>query len=612
MNEERGMAQQSQSSPGSGRTGRPVTPLMIVLGVAILLAIGVGGWWFLSRATETPSKDITQTVQAGDLHITAQIDDLALGPRVVELLVRDSAGKPVDIQAARLRFTMTEMEMGQIEADAQPVGTGHFRAQGSFFTMAGRWQLDATLIRAGQAPMRAPFVFAIAAPGEASGPLNPLTADASTLGAGRQLYQENCVTCHGATGKGDGPAAIGLSPRPIDFAQHMMVGTHTDGQIFLWIKDGIPGTAMPAWGQRLNEQQIWQLVTYLRTFGQKSAAPTAVAALPTNAPAPTPVAQPTAAPAAPEVLPPLVFARQGNLWRSDGSGGLKQLTHLDADRYAAQPVISPDGNRIAFVTVISTTVTSTSPLPTTALNIVDADGANLRPLWLPARGQLALPSWTPDGQSIYVGIYDILSAPDAPVADRLFQIIRVDSTTGAQHVVLEDARDPTFTRDGALLAYMHYDRTYAAFALHTAAPDGSGDRELIRPSTFSTLSTPRFSPDGKRIVFVALAGPATDPQGYPLKSSQRSPLDQLLGLFEPPAAAAHGALSELWTINTDGTGLRRVMGVQEDTPMAIFSPDGQQVVLMSASGIYLLSPDGSNLRKIDPLGDHGGLDWVRP
>ncbi len=46
--------------------------------------------------------------------------------------------------------------------------------------------------------------------------------------------------------------------------------------------------------------------------------------------------------------------------------------------------------------------------------------------------------------------------------------------------------------------------------------------------------------------------------------------------------------------------------------MAQFSPDGAQIVMMGAGGIYLMDADGGNLRRIDPLGDHGGLDWAEP
>jgi hypothetical protein len=95
----------------------------------------------------------------------------------------------VDVNTARLRFAMTEMDMGNNEVDAQRVKTGHFQARGQFFTMAGTWAVEATLLRDGQPPLQAPFTLAIAAPGEVSGPINPLPNNVVTINAGRLLYQ---------------------------------------------------------------------------------------------------------------------------------------------------------------------------------------------------------------------------------------------------------------------------------------------------------------------------------------------------------------------------------------------------------------------------------------
>jgi tricorn protease-like protein len=75
-------------------------------------------------------------------------------------------------------------------------------------------------------------------------------------------------------------------------------------------------------------------------------------------------------------------------------------------------------------------------------------------------------------------------------------------------------------------------------------------------------------------------------------------------------AEAHGAPWDLWLVNVDGTGLRRLPHMREDTPMAVFAPDGRQIVMIGAGGIYLIDADGQHPRLIDPLGDHGGLDWA--
>jgi hypothetical protein len=62
-------------------------------------------------------------------------------------------------------------------------------------------------------------------------------------------------------------------------------------------------------------------------------------------------------------------------------------------------------------------------------------------------------------------------------------------------------------------------------------------------------------------------------------------------------------------VNIDGSGLRRLTFLYDDLPMATFSPDGQVVAVLAYNGMYLMNPDGSNLRRIQPVGDHGGIDW---
>ncbi|MFL5803186.1 MAG: c-type cytochrome [Roseiflexaceae bacterium] len=591
-------------------------PWLILALAALLIAAFVLGGWLLGRRSNS-SAAISQTTQADDLSVTLQLDQAALGLRTVEVAVQDSAGQAVDVRGVRLRFIMTQMDMGRIEADAQPAGRGRYQARGAFFSMVGTWRVEATIERAGRASAQATFAVPIAAPGETGGPVNPLRADAQTIQAGQLLYQTNCVACHGAAGRGDGPTAVGLNPRPADFTQHMVPGKHTDGQVFLWIKDGFPGTAMPAWSTRLSEEQIWQLVTYLRTFGQ---APT-VAGGPLAATA-APVAggplaatagpgQPQNLPDASEPLPPLVFARQGNIWRSDGTAAPpRQLTSNAAETYAQDPIVSPNSTQIAFVALIQPPATAKLPIPTSVLYVMNLDGSGLRPVWKPEQGLLGLPTWALDGRSLYVAANGVKAAADGS-SERLLQVVRVDLASGAAQPLLNDALDPTISRDGKQLAYLQLNQDGFTMSLMLAAPDGSGARTLIDGKAFQGFYAPRFSPDGTRIVVAAIGGPDTDPQGNPIVApSGFSPLDGLLGLLAPSTAEAHGLPWDLWTINADGSGLRRLTTINEDLPMAAFAPDGKQIVMMGAGGIYRMDADGGNLRRIDPVGDHGGLDWV--
>src|SRR5829696_6220273 len=165
---------------------------VITIVIALIAAMAVGGW-LLSRNARLSTTGVTQTAKAGELSVTLRMDEAALGERVVDLIVADAAGKPVDVGEVRLRFTMIGMDMGNTEIDAQPVKAGHFQARGQFFTMAGDWLVEATLLRDGKTPLLVPFTTAIAAPGETSGPINPYQVKPQTNAAGQKLYLANCV-----------------------------------------------------------------------------------------------------------------------------------------------------------------------------------------------------------------------------------------------------------------------------------------------------------------------------------------------------------------------------------------------------------------------------------
>jgi hypothetical protein len=63
-------------------------------------------------------------------------------------------------------------------------------------------------------------------------------------------------------------------------------------------------------------------------------------------------------------------------------------------------------------------------------------------------------------------------------------------------------------------------------------------------------------------------------------------------------------------VNIDGTGLRHLTTIYEDLPMAAFSPEGNEIMLMGYNGFYRMHADGSSLRRISPDGDHGSVDWM--
>lgn len=98
------------------------------------------------------------------------------------------------------------------------------------------------------------------APLEGAKRANPIKADRASLARGRELFEANCVVCHGPGGRGDGPAAKGLNPSPADLVR--MGPGHSDGDFAWKIAEG--RTPMPTFKGSLSEAQIWDLVNYIK------------------------------------------------------------------------------------------------------------------------------------------------------------------------------------------------------------------------------------------------------------------------------------------------------------------------------------------------------------
>ncbi len=99
-------------------------------------------------------------------------------------------------------------------------------------------------------------------PAEYAGKTNPLGASGAAAGA--QVFQSNCEACHGPQGHGDGPAGVALEPAPKNLAQLSKVAS--DDYLFWRISTGRPGSAMPPWKGVLSDEQIWQVISYIRTL----------------------------------------------------------------------------------------------------------------------------------------------------------------------------------------------------------------------------------------------------------------------------------------------------------------------------------------------------------
>ncbi len=101
-------------------------------------------------------------------------------------------------------------------------------------------------------------------PSNAAQTKNPVEATSESIAQGKRLYSANCAMCHGQTGKGDGPVAASLKPKPMDLTDKKFMAQHTDGEFYWMITKG--KAPMPGYGKTLSEKDRWHIVNYIRTL----------------------------------------------------------------------------------------------------------------------------------------------------------------------------------------------------------------------------------------------------------------------------------------------------------------------------------------------------------
>ncbi len=97
-----------------------------------------------------------------------------------------------------------------------------------------------------------------------------------STGLAKSIYLSRCAPCHGESGKGDGPNATMLSPRPRDFTAGVYAYRTTesgsipvDEDILRTIRNGLPGTAMPSWGKFITGDSLAVLLAYVKAFSSR-------------------------------------------------------------------------------------------------------------------------------------------------------------------------------------------------------------------------------------------------------------------------------------------------------------------------------------------------------
>lgn len=299
----------------------------ITLGALLLLSVGVLTALPPAQITAT-TPALAASAEVDDLRIALNITPGRVGVNTFTVRAT-SGGVPVDnADEVALRFTPSSANVPPSEGQLTAQGNGDYAIKGSFLSLPGTWQVQTVIRREGQFDSFANFNFAVGAAAQSypwnrigggllllaalayvfafsdlgrtqaqligfglvpafalalasvsvfyrppvaaiAGVVNPVPPNIESVAAGKQLYELNCVPCHGVAGKGDGPVGLTLNPRPADLTLHAVPGVHTDGQLYEWITNGFPGSVMPAFKQSLSDTERWHLVNTIRTLAPK-------------------------------------------------------------------------------------------------------------------------------------------------------------------------------------------------------------------------------------------------------------------------------------------------------------------------------------------------------
>ncbi len=116
--------------------------------------------------------------------------------------------------------------------------------------------------------MRGAFGFVLLLPAVLAGLLAAAWAGAPApdLAAGKRVYADKCLRCHGVSGRGDGPRAESLERKPLDYTDKRKMDQIADGQLRTAILEGKP--PMPAYKGKMSEKELQDVIAYIRTFGK--------------------------------------------------------------------------------------------------------------------------------------------------------------------------------------------------------------------------------------------------------------------------------------------------------------------------------------------------------
>jgi Tol biopolymer transport system component len=319
--------------------------------------------------------------------------------------------------------------------------------------------------------------------------------------------------------------------------------------------------------------------------------------------------------------------------------------------YSGAPAWSPDGRRIAFVTAGCGMLWCDGRLE---LNVMNADGSGQRNLtreWEGRGGALALsyaglPVWSPDWRR--VAFVQQRGGYRSRGGDR-YSDIYVMNEDGSERRRLtrspQNDGDPVWSPDGRRLAFVRIQGGQCRSPrcplkgrahIYVVNVDGSGLRRLAHAITFAPLpgtpsaglaASPEWSPDGSKIAFVDNRDGTADISVVSADGSGLRHLTRTPGTDRRPSWSQDGPAwspdgrqiavrsdrdrkeGEIYLIDADGSGVRRLTRNWKADGGPVWSPDGRKILFLRSAGpgrwsystngdVWVMNADGSGQRNL--------------
>lgn len=213
------------------------------------------------------------------------------------------------------------------------------------------------------------------------------------------------------------------------------------------------------------------------------------------------------------------------------------------------------------------------------------------------------PLWSAQGDYIYFAHFRPLRAENGtpPPVPYLYTIERMAYPGGAPEVIVTNAFWPALSPDGTRLAFVGSDPQTFLNDLYVSNADGTDLTKIVPPETFEAVDAPFFTPDGSAIVFSAVG------EGPPALTL----LDTLFGASPVFAAPLeHNVPSDWWRIPVTGGQPTRLTRIYDTSLFGDYAPDGEHIAFISATGLYVMSPEGGNVYPLMGLQAFGSVEWV--